>query len=143
MQIRVLAGSGFGVRSPVETSSPTFLADVQMAAGAEIRVPALPEAAVFVVDGKIRCEDTVALPGTMLVFSPEASPILHADEKTRLIVIGGDPLDKPRYIWWNFVSSSPEHIVEAARRWRDGQFPKIPHDDVELVPLPGEPHLVP
>jgi hypothetical protein len=84
---------------------------------------------------------TVASPGTMLGFSPEASPILQADEDTRVVLIGGEPLDGQRYIWWNFVSSSAERIEEAARRWRDGQFPKIPHDEVEFVPLPGEPHL--
>ena len=57
-------------------------------------------------------------------------------------MLGGEPLDGPRYIWWNFVSSSPDRIVDAAHAWRDGKFPKIPDDDVEFIPAPDDdPHF--
>jgi hypothetical protein len=58
-----------------------------------------------------------------------------------LLLIGGEPLDGSRYIWWNFVSSSKERIVEAARGWREGRFPKVPGDEVEFVPLHQEPRF--
>jgi redox-sensitive bicupin YhaK (pirin superfamily) len=140
-RVRLLAGDGWGLRSPVETATPTFFAEAQLAAGAEVHMPPLPEGGAFVIEGRVRADDRVAEPGTLLAFSPDASPVLHAEEPSRVALIGGEPLDGPRYIWWNFVASAPERIVEAAHQWRDGKFAKIPGDEIDFVPLPGEPHL--
>ena len=56
-------------------------------------------------------------------------------EASRVMLAGGAPLDGPRYIWWNFVSSSPERINRAKLDWRDMQFPAVPGDP-ERTPLP-------
>ena len=56
-------------------------------------------------------------------------------EATRLLVFGGEPLDGPRYIVWNFVSSSKERIEQAKRDWLDSRMGKVPGDD-EFIPLP-------
>jgi hypothetical protein len=61
---------------------------------------------------------------------------LRADGACRLVVIGGEPLDEPRFIEWNFVSSSRERIEEAKRAWRERRFPVVPGDDKEFIPLP-------
>jgi redox-sensitive bicupin YhaK (pirin superfamily) len=141
VRVRVLAGAGFGATSPVQTSSPLLLAEAQFAEAGELRLPALPELAAFVSEGSVRCEAETASKGTMLVFTPEAAPLLRVDGAARVAIFGGDPLDGPRYIWWNFVSSSQERIVQAARDWREGRFRKIPGDDEEFVPLTKEPHF--
>jgi redox-sensitive bicupin YhaK (pirin superfamily) len=73
----------------------------------------------------------------MLVFVPGASVSLRADSQARVVVLGGAPLEGTRHIYWNFVSSSRERIEQAKRDWRDGRFPKVPGDEVELVPLPA------
>jgi hypothetical protein len=31
------------------------------------------------------------------------------------MVLGGEPMDGPRHLWWNFVSSRPERIAQAIR----------------------------
>jgi redox-sensitive bicupin YhaK (pirin superfamily) len=141
LRVRVLAGSGFGVTSPVETSSPTFLADARFEGAGELSLPPVPELAAFVAEGAVRCEDVTAPQGTMLVFAPGSTPLLRADGPARVAFLGGEPLDSPRYIWWNFVSSSQDRIVQAARDWRAGHFPKIPGDEQEFVPLAGEPRF--
>jgi hypothetical protein len=77
----------------------------------------------------------------MAVLRPGAPLVLEAVTPTRLVMIGGAPLDGPRYIWWNFVSSEKERIEQAARDWREGRFPKVPGDEVEFIPLDEEPHF--
>jgi hypothetical protein len=55
-----------------------------------------------------------------------------------VVLIGGDRLDGPRYMFWNFISSSRERLEQARADWREGRFPKTPGDDVEFVPLPEQ-----
>jgi redox-sensitive bicupin YhaK (pirin superfamily) len=58
----------------------------------------------------------------------------------RLILLGGETLNGPRHIWWNFVSSSKEKI-EAAKQawiegdWNHGRFKLPPGDDEEFIPI--------
>ena len=56
----------------------------------------------------------------------------------RLLLLGGEPLDGPRHLWWNFVSSSPERIEQAKADWREGRFAMVP-GETEFIPLPEEP----
>jgi len=72
----------------------------------------------------------------MVVLTPGATVTLQAQEATRLVVIGGAPVDGERFIWWNFLSSSLERIEQAKLDWKEGRFPKVPGDDVEFIPLP-------
>jgi len=135
--IRVLAGSAFGRTSPVRTFSPLFYLDVAMPAGGELPLPREhEERAAYVVEGAITCGVERAEPGRMLVFTPGADARLRAEIDTRLVLLGGAPIDGKRHIWWNFVSSSKERIEQAKRDWKERRFPKIPGDEVEYVPLP-------
>ena len=70
------------------------------------------------------------------MFRPGADACVTATAPARLMLLGGAPLDGARHIWWNFVSSSRDKIERAKLAWRNGQFPKIPGDETELVPLP-------
>jgi hypothetical protein len=59
----------------------------------------------------------------------------------RMVLIGGAPLDGPRFMWWNFVSSSRERIVQAASEWDAQHTPRIP-GETEWIPLPGSPRFL-
>jgi redox-sensitive bicupin YhaK (pirin superfamily) len=136
-RLRVLAGSAYGATSPVPTLSPLFYVDVSLPAGREVALPPEhAERAAYVVTGAARCGAERADAGRMLVFNREAEARLHAETDTRLVLLGGAPLDGPRHIFWNFVSSSKARIEQAKQDWRDGRFPKVPGDEVEFVPLP-------
>ena len=65
-----------------------------------------------------------------------ATATLRAEKDARFLVLGGAPLDGPRKIWWNFVASSRERIEEAKERWRKREFPEVPGEGPEFVPLP-------
>jgi redox-sensitive bicupin YhaK (pirin superfamily) len=136
-RVRVLAGRAFGAVSPVTPLSPTLYADVQMDAGAELALPDdFAERAAYVVEGRIAFDRTDIDEGTMMVFRPGGAPVLRAHTSARVMLLGGAPLDGERHIFWNFVSSSPERIERAKREWKERQFPRIPGDDTEFIPLP-------
>jgi hypothetical protein len=61
---------------------------------------------------------------------------LRARSATHLVLLGGRALDAPRFLEWNFVASSRARIEAAKERWRSRQFPAIPGDDDEFIPLP-------
>ena len=136
-QIRVLVGRAYGRGSQVQTLSATFLIDAAMRANSELSLPDLyQERAAYVVEGVVLSDGQRAESGRMLVFSPGAKTPLRAESPARVILLGGDPLDGPRHIWWNFVSSSEERIEQAKRDWKEQRFPEIPGDAIEFAPLP-------
>jgi redox-sensitive bicupin YhaK (pirin superfamily) len=136
-RIRVLAGSAYGRTSPVRTFSPLFYVDVAMPAGCELPLPREhEERAAYVVEGAVGCGAERAEPGRMLVFVPGADVRLRTGTDSRIVLVGGAPIDGKRHIWWNFVSTSKERIERAKRDWKDGRFPRVPGDEVEFVPLP-------
>lgn len=142
--LRVLAGSAYGATSPVSVLSPLLYVEAQLDAGARLAIPCdHEERAVYVVEGEVSFGRTRLASRTMAVLGRGEEPVLDAHSQARVMLIGGAPLDGPRYIWWNFVSSSQERIEQAARDWREGRFPKVPGDEVEFIPLDQEPHFSP
>ncbi len=70
----------------------------------------------------------------MLVARQGQALALRAEQDSRVMIIGGEPLGE-RHVWWNFVSSSRERIEQAKDDWRKGHFGLVPGDD-EFIPLP-------
>lgn len=137
-RLRVIAGELYGVRSPVKTHSALFYVDARLAAGATLSLPAdYPERAIHVAAGRIEVAGEVFEAGRMLVFRSGDSVMLHALEASRLMLLGGEPLDGPRHVWWNLVSSSTERIEQAKADWKAGRFPGVPGDS-EFIPLPED-----
>ncbi|AVS84957.1 hypothetical protein C8239_09500 [Paracidovorax avenae] len=144
VRVRVLVGSAFGATSPVATLAPTLYLDILLPAGAELLLPPLAEEmAVYAVEGACRLEDGAGrpadLPAGMLAIAQAAGPV-RLQEATgsgpaRCVVIGGAPLDGQRHIWWNFVSSRKERIVQAADDWDAMRMGAVPGDP-ERIPLP-------
>lgn len=137
VRLRVLAGTAYDMTSPVEILSPLFYVDAVMAADSELALPSgHEERAIYVIEGVLRCGAERAEVGHMLVFTEDAKVVLRAERGARIVLLGGAPLEGKRYIDWNFVSSSKERLEQARRDWKEGRFPKVPGDEVELMPLP-------
>lgn len=138
-RIRLIAGAAFGVRSPVTTYSPLFYVHCEFAEGADVELPAdYPERALYVVTGRIELDGTPYEAGRMIVFAPGSRPVARSLEPSILMGLGGEPIG-PRFIEWNFVSSSRERIDQAKADWR-AQRMKLPDlDNREFIPLPPEP----
>jgi redox-sensitive bicupin YhaK (pirin superfamily) len=135
--LSVIAGTAYGVRSPVDVLSPTIYVHAQMDAGAVLPVDDAHEVrAIYVVEGALGCEATSVPAGTMAVLRAGAAVKLTAQGASRVMIVGGARLVGERHIDWNFVSSSKERIEQARRDWKEGRFPKVPGDEIEYVPLP-------
>ncbi len=138
-RVRVLVGQAFGVRSPIETLAETIYLDIMLAAGGTLELPPVaPELAVYTVDGDVTLDGAAVAAHTMALPSGRARTTLHATGAVRLVVIGGAPLDGPRYITWNFVSSRRERILEAGADWAAQRMGQVP-GETEFIPLPGHP----
>ena len=134
--LRLIAGSAFGLTSPVQVFSPIFYADARFAAGGALHISAEhEERAFFVIEGEVQTPQ-VHGPGAMLALEPGEEITLYADGPARVMLLGGAALEGDRHIWWNFVSSSKDRIERAKQEWKSGAFGTIPGDDQEFIPLP-------
>ncbi|GIZ51642.1 pirin family protein [Noviherbaspirillum aridicola] len=139
VRMRLIAGSAFGKTAPATTFSPLFYLAVEMEAGARfVLPPEYPQRAVYAVDGDVSVE-LQALPERHMAVLPEGQETtIEARTASRLMLLGGQPLDGDRFIWWNFVASSKELILQAKERWRAQDFGRVP-EETEWIPLPDEP----
>lgn len=136
--LRLIAGTGWGASAPVRTLWPLFYADAQLAPGASLpMVSEHEERGAYVVDGEVSVAGQAFSAGRMLVFRPgDAITLTAGAEGARLLLLGGATMDGPRYIFWNFVSSSRERLEQAREDWKARRFPVVPDDSVEFIPLP-------
>ena len=136
---RLLAGTAYGRASPVPVQSPLVYLEVFLAPGARLELPAHEERAVYLVAGEVALGGHRLGPGRLAALDVRART-LTAEAATHLVIVGGASIG-PRFIWWNFVSSTQHAIVEAANAWRAGAFPVVPGDEVEFIPLETLPHF--
>ena len=137
VQGTLIAGSAYGLQSPVKVFSPMFFAEVTMAQGAELALPAEhAEHGVYVVDGAVRWGTLDIASTEMAVQTAASTPALTATLPSRLMLFGGAPLDGERHLWWNFVASTPQRIEQAKADWRAQRFGTVPGDAQEFIPLP-------
>jgi redox-sensitive bicupin YhaK (pirin superfamily) len=139
VRVRVLAGSAYGQTSPVRIFSPLFYAEAEIAAGTSLSLPeGHEERGVYVLSGELSHEDQPIEQRALALFRPGSAPAVRAKVPSRVLLLGGAPPDGPRYIEWNFVSSSLERIERAKRDWQAGLFAKVPGDELEFIPLPDK-----
>jgi redox-sensitive bicupin YhaK (pirin superfamily) len=137
VRFRLIMGELHGHASPVQTYSRTLYADLSADRGAECRVElGEREHALYVAEGEVRVAGEAVPAGVMVVLQPGGSLELAANDASRVLLIGGDPLGE-RHLYWNFVSDDPDRIERAKDDWRAGRFGGVPGDD-EFIPLPGE-----
>lgn len=139
VSLRVVLGEWQGARSPVRVASPTSYVVAELEPGAELELPAqYADRALYVVDGEVTLEGTSFHCGELALLSIGVAGRARAVTKSRVAVFGGDPLEGPRYMWWNFVSSRKERLEQAKEDWRHRRFPLIPGDSEDRIPMPGE-----
>jgi len=138
---RVIAGRFFGQASPAPASSPLFYVDLQLQPGARLAMPSeYAEQALYIVDGSLDLgRDGSFGAGQLLVLKPGATLTLAGGGSgARVMLLGGEPMDGPRYLTWNFVSSSVERIEQAKADWKAQAFPPVA-GETEFIPLPDSP----
>ncbi len=134
--LRVVAGALFGQRSPVATLSDLFYAAATLTPGASLLLDAEhAERAAYLLDGTVEIDGRPFAPGRLLAFAPGRPLTIRATAEARLLLLGGEPLDGPRHLWWNFVASRRDRIDQAKEDWKQGRFAPVP-GETEFIPLP-------
>lgn len=135
--LRLLAGEAYDAVSPVKTFSSMFYADAELEQGACLNLPeGYPDRAFYVVEGEVGFGGKIYRGGQMAVAAEEDTGEISAQEGSRLMLLGGVPLEGERQIWWNFVSTRPDRIEQAKRDWAEGRFESVPGEN-DFIPLPG------
>lgn len=136
VKIRICAGHGFGRCAPVPVRSGTLFADTRMVAGARLRLTAEhAQRAIYPLTGELQLDASALANDQLHVLEPGSEPELRASSDAHAVLLGGEPLDAPRRIWWNFVSSSEQRIEQAKDDWRQQRFDQVP-GETEWTPLP-------
>ncbi len=136
VRLRAVAGRAFGLEAPVKVFSDIFYVDAAFAPGAALKVDLdYPERAVFVVEGELGINGETHPRGTMAVLGAGEAATLTAAAPARAMLLGGAPLDGPRHLWWNYVSSSKARIEQAKDDWKAMRMGTIAGDP-EFIPLP-------
>jgi redox-sensitive bicupin YhaK (pirin superfamily) len=134
---RVVMGSLWGAVSPVTCHSPTIYADISLEAGGAIPIDAeADERALYLAAGEAELDGLPLEPSVLYLLRPGARATLRSQRGAHVMLCGGAPLDGPRHVWWNFVSSRRERIRQAKEDWRAGRFILPPDDGDEFIPLP-------
>lgn len=140
---RVIMGDLWGKSAPTTTYAGTIYADIVLAPGASVPIDAdADERAVYLVEGDATLEGVPLEPQRLYVLRPGIAATLRSASGARAMLAGGEAFKTPRHVWWNFVSSSRERIQEAKRAWMAREFPVVPGDEVEWIPIPGQPKTV-
>ncbi len=134
--IRVVTGSYDGIAAPLSSTWETVLVDARLESGARLPISTHhDERAVFVAEGHIDVAGQLFDAGPLVVLKPGEPVTVTARTPSRVVLLGGEPMDGPRHIWWNFVSSAKERIEQAKADWQAGRFTPVP-GETEFVPLP-------
>jgi redox-sensitive bicupin YhaK (pirin superfamily) len=140
---RVVMGSLWGETSPVTCHSPTIYADIDLDAGGAIPIdPEAEERGLYVAEGDAMLDGVPLDRSTLYVLRPGVRATLRSERGGHVMLCGGAPLDGPRFVWWNFVSSRRDRLREARQDWKAGSFALPPDDHDEFIPLPEVPSTV-
>jgi redox-sensitive bicupin YhaK (pirin superfamily) len=139
VSLRVVLGRWNGLESPVKLTSPTFYVVADLEAGATLDLPTeFSDRAVYVVEGTVGLDGQSLERTQLAVLEKNVAGCVTALTRARIAVLGGEPLEGPRFMWWNFVSSRKERLEEAKADWKGRRFPLVPGDSEDRIPMPGE-----
>jgi redox-sensitive bicupin YhaK (pirin superfamily) len=132
---RVLIGNAFELTSPVHTFADTLYLDIRIDPGHALTLAAAQgERALYSVDNAVTVGGLQVDSGTMAILDPDTTTIA-APDGARFVVIGGEPIDGYRHMWWNFVSTRKERIEQAKTDWLAQSMGAVP-GETERIPLP-------
>lgn len=142
----LISGLAYGKQSPVKFPSGICQLTLTAISDTEIDAPEAPELCLYVVDGEASIGATRLTSGMMGIIAPGWTGKVSLKGGTRIIFAGGDALDAPRHLDWNFLTSSKERLAQAAANWRasiaggfSGTHFTQPPGETAWIPLPGDP----
>ena len=140
---RIIMGNLWGASAPTTTYAGTIYADILLEPGGSVPIDAdADERALYVAIGEASLDGMPLQLSTLYVLRPGTTATLRSETGGRVMLCGGEAFATPRHVWWNFVSSSRDRIEAAKTAWKAGEFPKVPGDDKEFIPIPEVPKTI-
>ena len=120
VEIKVISGDSFGVKSPVQTLVGVWYLDVKAAAGGKVSqaLPAGWTTFMYTLTGRPTIAGKEVEPFHTVVLSTEGDGITvenNGTEEARFVIISGEPLDQRVVQHGPFVMTSEEGIYDAMR----------------------------
>lgn len=142
----LISGSAYGRTSPVTFPGGICLLVLTAERATAIAAPEAEELCLYVVEGSAEVDGQIVGEAMMAILAPGRPCVVKLKAGTRVIFAGGDALDGPRFLDWNFVASSKERLEKACADWRasiaggfDGTWFAQPPHETAWIPLPGDP----
>jgi redox-sensitive bicupin YhaK (pirin superfamily) len=146
----LISGSAYGHRSPVKFPHDICQLVLTAQRDTTIEAPEAAELSLYMVNGSATIGDATIGEAQMAILGPSRPCPLKLTAGTRIMFAGGEPLDGPRFLDWNFVASSKERLAQAAADWRasiaggfSGTWFTQPPEETAWIPLPGDPQPMP
>ncbi len=139
----VIMGSLWGKRAATTTYADTIYAEITLGAAGSIPIDAeTDERAVMLIGGEAEVDGQALDLHELTILTPGKPMVLRSGHGGSVMLLGGEAFVSKRYVWWNFVSSDKNRIEQAKQDWTAGNFPKVPGDETEWIPMPGKPNTV-
>lgn len=142
----LISGSAYGHTSPVKFPGGICQLVLTTDRDTVITAPEAEELCLYVVEGSAEIDGQVVSEATMAILAPGLPCEVTLKAGTRVMFAGGDKLDGPRFLDWNFVASSKERLAKASADWRasiaggfEGTWFTQPPHETAWIPLPGDP----
>lgn len=136
VDIDVIVGEFHGKTSPVKSFSPMVFANIKTKENYKFDYDSKGfEVALYLIEGSIRVNDVTYNNHQMIVFEPGSLIDVEISQGTHCVLIGGESFPHPKFIWWNFVSSSKQKIEDARNNWNAGNFPQV-DGEIEKIMAP-------
>lgn len=127
--VRVIAGEYEGKKGPAKTFTPINLWDVRLNEGhrVEPHVPAGQTCVVFVLDGEVRLSGGETVRSAELAVLEREGDVfsLEALKKTKLLFLGGQPINETMIGFGPFVMNTKAEIQQAFIDFEQGKMGKI------------------
>jgi len=126
--IKILCGELNGHKAPTTSLSPAYLFDANIPLGVTLNLPITQEytCGVYLITGEIEIDDQVLSPETMVKLDEEGSILsIKATAVSRVIILGGKPLNEPIIAYASYVMNSKQQILQVMDDYKQGKMGRI------------------
>lgn len=145
IQIKVFAGSHFGLSSPATFFGELVGAEIELTDSDQvIEIDKDWEYGLLSITGDAQIEDRDIHTRELLHIPRGSSSLrLSSSGSAKLLLIGGPPLTEKIVMWWNFVARSHDEIIEMREAWesQSHRFPSFESEIPERIPAPTLPNI--
>jgi len=135
VDIAIVAGQAFGLRSPVRTCVATLYASLAFSPGGVLTLDdEHEERAIYPLAPGLTLDGVPLAERQLHVLQGPGAVRLESAAAARAMLLGGAPVG-PRVLWWNFVATTRERIERAKADWAAQRLGTVPGES-EFIPLP-------